>query len=527
MTDRATVADALAKRGFPPHIVQGIVGNIAVESGFNPGINEITPIVPGSRGGFGLFQHTGPRRRALEAFAAETGRPLADINTQIDFVMQELGTTERRAAEALSRTTTAEEAARVFSETFLRPGIPHLDRRIAEATGQPVTTSTSNGRGILDIVGGQDMAEGERRGLLGGLLDEDRRDRLILALEGMTLNPNTALQQAALSGIQERREQRGAQQQANRTAAFLRSRGREDLAAAVEAGGVDPRAAVQAALTPAAPVRGVEIDGRLVNPVTGEVIADFSEDGPVQSIVSGEQAAALGLDPSKAYNVTQGPDGVKATQIGGGGQTINIGSEVGTIPQGFELITDPDTGARRLQAIPGGPADTTAKEVEQGILTGRAAGVVLDDIRQVEKIVAESALPVTGAIGSFLRNIPGTNAFDTSELITTIRGNIGFDRLQQMRDASPTGGALGQVSERELATLQSVLGSLEQGQSQEQFLRSLKRLEEIYTQILAKASAYPNAAEFGFGPSGVAQPAPTGGATHRFNPETGRVEPIQ
>ena len=48
-----------------------------------------------------------------------------------------------------------------------------------------------------------------------------------------------------------------------------------------------------------------------------------------------------------------------------------------------------------------------------------------------------------------------------------------------MRDNSPTGGALGQVSEWELVLLQSVLGSLEQAQTKEQFVYNLDRLQKV------------------------------------------------
>ena len=49
-----------------------------------------------------------------------------------------------------------------------------------------------------------------------------------------------------------------------------------------------------------------------------------------------------------------------------------------------------------------------------------------------------------------------------------------------MRDASPTGGALGQVSERELALLQNSVAALEQSQSKEQFVRNLNIVREKY-----------------------------------------------
>ena len=53
-----------------------------------------------------------------------------------------------------------------------------------------------------------------------------------------------------------------------------------------------------------------------------------------------------------------------------------------------------------------------------------------------------------------------------------------------MRAASPTGGALGQVSERELGFLQSVIGSLEQSQGREQFLENLGRVEGAFNDVI-------------------------------------------
>jgi hypothetical protein len=44
-----------------------------------------------------------------------------------------------------------------------------------------------------------------------------------------------------------------------------------------------------------------------------------------------------------------------------------------------------------------------------------------------------------------------------------------------MRNNSPTGGALGSVTERELALLQATWGSLQQSQSKEQFEANLDR----------------------------------------------------
>jgi len=114
-------------------------------------------------------------------------------------------------------------------------------------------------------------------------------------------------------------------------------------------------------------------------------------------------------------------------------------------------------------------------------------GVVLDTIdtifAQVEEGGNDMLWPfdnVTGGIGKAMSYIPGSPAHDVASNIDTIVSSIGFERLQKMRDDSPTGGALGAISEKELALLNSALGSLRQSQSREQFLKNLRRVKDHY-----------------------------------------------
>jgi hypothetical protein len=71
-------------KGLTESQALGIMANIRHESGFDPNVNEANPIVNGSRGGFGLFQHTGERRRALEQVDG-----YQDYRKQIDFALSE------------------------------------------------------------------------------------------------------------------------------------------------------------------------------------------------------------------------------------------------------------------------------------------------------------------------------------------------------------------------------------------------------------------------------------------------------
>lgn len=97
---------------------------------------------------------------------------------------------------------------------------------------------------------------------------------------------------------------------------------------------------------------------------------------------------------------------------------------------------------------------------------------------KINSVLDRSNEWTTGFRGAVTASIPGTPAFDLRSDVNTILANAGFDQLQQMRDNSPTGGALGQVSERELELLQSAAQNLETSQSPVQFRRNLRDFQK-------------------------------------------------
>ncbi|UXO93935.1 ejection protein [Pseudanabaena phage Pan3] len=79
----------------------------------------------------------------------------------------------------------------------------------------------------------------------------------------------------------------------------------------------------------------------------------------------------------------------------------------------------------------------------------------------------------TGLTGSLLRNVPGTAARDLAGSIQSIDANAAFEELARMRAESPTGGALGAITERELDLLRSTVANLDPNLSQQEFLNQL------------------------------------------------------
>ena len=76
-----------------------------------------------------------------------------------------------------------------------------------------------------------------------------------------------------------------------------------------------------------------------------------------------------------------------------------------------------------------------------------------------------------------LSALPETDAGVLARYLETIKANVGFRALQEMRDNSPTGGALGNVSELELKQLNAVKGSLEIRTTAEQLLETLDTVD--------------------------------------------------
>ena len=333
------------------------------------------------------------------------------------------------------------------------------------------------------LQGAQMQQPDQRQHMFMQNMDPAKRDRLIMAMQGMTMNPNQGLmamaqqnmQDRATAGREAKAEAKGAEQR-NRTAEWLMTQpGGQEYAQAIASGALPAAAALQ--------------------------MWQKASAGPDQTSMQQQYAQAV----SQGYQGTLMDYQLELKNAGASKTTVNTaptGQRHGTIPQGYTIVEDPQSEAGyRMVPIPGGPEDQTAKTELANEGTRRSGDVVIEDIDRVIAKMDDGGLPVAGMGGGLLSGVPGTDAHDASKLLQTIRANVGFDRLQQMRDSSPTGGALGAINQSEMTLLNSALGSLEQSQSPEQFRQNLERLRGIYGQIVHGAGGQVPAA-----PTQEAQP---------------------
>lgn len=138
---KTDVYNRLRQNGFTDSEAAGITGNIAQESMF-----DTEALSKDGYNSHGLVQWTGDRKAHLEQFAKENGLDPKDWRTQVDFISEEMNTTERAAFEALRKNPniTPEEAAHIVREQYERP-----DPAVAnDAYRQQVAREVYDGRSV-------------------------------------------------------------------------------------------------------------------------------------------------------------------------------------------------------------------------------------------------------------------------------------------------------------------------------------------------------------------------------------------
>jgi hypothetical protein len=103
----------------------------------------------------------------------------------------------------------------------------------------------------------------------------------------------------------------------------------------------------------------------------------------------------------------------------------------------------------------------------------------LSDIKRF--IAHPAARRVIGPLDAFTPNFG--RARGAQQIYDTLVASATFDALQEMRINSPTGGALGNVSDADIRLLKESIGALGQAQNEEDFFESLRIYEERLKQV--------------------------------------------
>lgn len=316
---------------------------------------------------------------------------------------------------------------------------------------------------------------------------------------------------------------------------FLR-RENSELADLAEAGAIDMSDAITSIRDAKKPVKvgDVLVNPANIDPETNQAAIVFDartrQPNTTYTILTAEEKKSLGLPPGVQYQ--RGPDG-KLTKIAGAGVP-----GVGSIPPGYQLSVttgaNPGETTMKMVPIPGSPAAqkqedqlkaaqnkrrNTGKKVNAAFATIDEARALVNDPEAWVTGAAGRAVDVSGQLSGGILSA-GTPRLALRETLGTLRANIGFDRLQAMRDESPTGGALGQVAIQELNDLQRTIAALNPDLDKETLLSNIDRVEQQYSDTAeALANAYTDQQ---LTAAGIPELIPF--RTGEVNPETGEFE---
>lgn len=128
-TGRWLTRELQSDLGLTKAAASGFAGNLHFECNGFQTLQEVKPLVKGSRGGYGWCQWTGPRRRQFEAWCQAKKLDPASKEANYGFLKHELQTTEKGVLGKLKGCTDPSRAATIVMKNFLRPGIPHEHQR--------------------------------------------------------------------------------------------------------------------------------------------------------------------------------------------------------------------------------------------------------------------------------------------------------------------------------------------------------------------------------------------------------------
>jgi|LakMenEpi03Aug12_release.lakeMendotaPanAssembly.Ray.scaffolds.fasta_scaffold03436_13 hypothetical protein len=136
------------------------------------------------------------------------------------------------------------------------------------------------------------------------------------------------------------------------------------------------------------------------------------------------------------------------------------------------LIKQPDS-----KVPPKTKQDLLTKQSSSVGLASYALKNVVDARDSAEKLLSNPAYldALTGMTAPAMKNVPGTDAYTANQLVNNLLGRAFVNELSQMRQASPTGGAVGNVAVAEMDSLSKIQSSLTVGMKKDEFIKQLKQ----------------------------------------------------
>jgi hypothetical protein len=204
---------------------------------------------------------------------------------------------------------------------------------------------------------------------------------------------------------------------------------------------------------------GGQVETQQIDPVTGQVVG------------------------TQSRQKTQTPDSIASNEIARGNLAVAQGN-LGVNQQ--RLALDQEKNTRESVSQQKLDRKIAEEERKASIKEQHVMQDINNTLRKLDQIMGDDTHEgmvnrgSAGIVGKLSSFIPETPGYNLDKKIDSVKSALGFDTLQAMRDASPTGGALGQVAVRELEFLQAKVASLDIGQSPSQLKQHLTEIKNHY-----------------------------------------------
>jgi len=214
---------------------------------------------------------------------------------------------------------------------------------------------------------------------------------------------------------------------------------------------------------------------------------------PTQQAASPQQFSTasqsrIGFVPSKnEEKETFRPATKEESELYGGvpGQMSSSGKFIPiNLPSGFSIEQTPEGGLKVIQGPGAGGKEKAQKEAAEAYKMGNATALS-QELNLLEDTTKDMVPGVAGSVARAVgQEIPGTELASRKKIIDRVVSTLTLQGLQNMRNSSPTGASLGNISNMDVGLLRDSATALSNIQDPEAFKRELVRLQNLQHNII-------------------------------------------
>lgn len=273
-------------------------------------------------------------------------------------------------------------------------------------------------------------------------------------------------------------------QQANKTAQWVAQNAPPEIAQAVQAGVITPADAFKALTEAKTKKAPLQINGKLVDPETYQVVADFSTSREQDETFFGNPIPITNPDGSTVYGQIGNRGSFRPIQLGEGQtfappvKTVDVGTGTALIgPGGNQVgVLEKDIAGAESQKALGQARGEAAASAPGDLQAGLNAKAL------IEQIKTNPYLDRGTGMSSVLSNVPGTGGYDFQNLVDQAKSGAFLTAIQQMR-------GLGALSNAEGGAATQAVTRMNTATSKEAFLKAVEDYEAIIDQGIARAQS--------------------------------------